>query len=210
MNKYKQLLDARDLDFIPPNMLNSYLEILKDKTNDADYVNFMINCCNGGYYYNRSLHIYSVGDEDGFNNILNVNDLLKKEYNKIIKNEFFFAQEIFGNQFGFSPDGIVFLNIETGEKSILGKNFDSWYAEIINDLDYYTGRNILRDWNTIHGPLDYNMRLCPAIPFVIGGEYEVDNLYQSIFPNFLLSNANIAQQIYDLPEGAPVVLKTKE
>jgi len=210
MNKYKQLLDVVDKDFITPNKSNSYLEILKDRTNDMDYSNFMTNCCNGGYYYNRSLHIYSVGSVDDFNNIFYINDLLKKEYNEIIKNEFFFAQEIFGNQFGFSQDGIVFLNIETGEKNILAENFDGWYNEIRNDLDYYTGRNIVNAWNAIHEPLDHNTRLCPTVPFVIGGEYEIENLYKSIFPNFLLSNANIARQIYDLPEGAPVVLKLKE
>lgn len=55
--------------------------------------------------------------------------------------------------------------------------------------------------------INYNERLCPIIPFVVGGEYEIENLYAGSFPNYILANANIANQVYNLPEGTDIQLK---
>ncbi len=208
MNKYQILLDNSDLFFKKTSEIAKLLEKFKISNVDNSYIEFIGEICDGGYFYNRSLQIYSVNKTNIYNDIIEVNEFLRREYPNIVRDdEIFFAQEIFGNQFGFSPKGIIFFNIETGEKEIIGSTFSDWIDVLLDDLDFYSGHLIVEQWQNIHSVLSYDMRLCAIKPFVIGGAYEIENLYSCLFPQYISTNANIARQIYDLPEGTKVNLK---
>lgn len=154
--------------------------------------------------------MYSHSDFYDFNNIIKINELFKLNYSKILTIEFFFAQDIFGNQFGFSANGIVFFNIETGDKEYLCDTFDDWVEVLMSDIEYYSGINTIISWEKKNSTINFNERLSPKLPFVAGGEYEIENLYVSPFPNYIFSNANIANQVYNLAESTPIKLKASE
>ncbi|WP_158826716.1 SMI1/KNR4 family protein [Mucilaginibacter lacusdianchii] len=179
---------------------------LKEKIMDSSYWDF-IEVSNGGFFYGKSLSIYAIDSNKDYNDIQSINNMIRKEYSRIIDDEYFFGEEIFGNQFGFSGKGIVFFNIETGEKEYIAQSFKEWLKVIDEDLDYYTGKNLSLEWNTQNEELKFNERLCPKKPFIIGGEYKVDNLYRCSYPSYFSTNANIANQVFDLPDGTPIKLK---
>jgi hypothetical protein len=49
--------------------------------------------------------------------------------------------------------------------------------------------------------------LIPKVPFVLGGEYSVDNLYDADAVSALLYRGDVAAQIRHLPDGATVKLR---
>ena len=105
---YKNLLMVADNNYHTSAFSHKELEKVKDVIKDRDYLKF-VKQLNGGFFYAGALQIYSICETPDFASIFCINDTIKTEYRGIIAKEFFFAQEIFGNQFGFSSDGIVFL-----------------------------------------------------------------------------------------------------
>ena len=68
---------------------------------------------------------------------------------------------------------------------------------------------MLKEWESENKKkLSDNGRLCPKIPFVIGGEYGAENLYESTFPHYIGSYANFAKQIKDLPDQTDIQIQT--
>ena len=179
----------------------------KDSIKDNDYFDFIITSGNGGFFYNQSLQIYGYSQLYNYNDIESVNSLLKKEYENIFAGLISFAQDLFGNQFCFdvANKGIVFFDVETGAKDHIATNFSNWTDVLTERLQYFTGINVLEAW-LLNNHLSFNQRLCPKIPFLMGGEFNVDNLYASVFPNSIKAYANIARQVYDLPDGTPIKL----
>ncbi|WP_052496468.1 SMI1/KNR4 family protein [Pedobacter lusitanus] len=207
MKHYKRLIVEINSEYKTSHIAGASLNVLKQSISDIEYFDFLTNGVNGGFFFRNSLQVYSLDDVNDYNNIMIINKYMETNYSNMLEGEFFFAQDIFGNQFGFSTKGIVFFNIETGEKEYVAERFNDWIDLIFNDLEYYSGVVILELWDSKKTHINYNERLCPIIPFVVGGEYEIENLYAGSFPNYILANANIANQVYNLPEGTDIQLK---
>jgi hypothetical protein len=179
----------------------------------GDYYSMFESGYNGGFYYGKALQLYGFSKREPFNNLENINQLLLSEFNDIIlKGEIAFAQEIFGNQFMFDTlnDKIIFFNIETGEKEIVADSFLDWVDIVLSDIDYYTGRNVEKSWVNINTEeLLFSQRLCSKLPFILGGDYVVDNLHPVSYPDYIRINSNIAKQVYNLPNGTEFTLKIK-
>ncbi len=193
-------IDSGELNSV---LMEKYEKILKDDI----YSNFIVDSGNGGFFYEKSLQIYSFSHKNKFNNIDNVNRILTNEYQDIIDGLVSFGQDIFGNQFCFeiSSRKIVFFDSETGERKNLALNFSNWIDVIYSDFDYFIGLNVLKKWSSINA-LAFNERLYPKIPFIMGGEFAVDNLFAASFPNFIVDYANIAKQVFNLPDGTRIKL----
>lgn len=204
--KYKNLINNLEGFYKSPQLTKDNFSKITQFVTDDGYYDF-INFINGGYFYNNSLQIYSIDNSIDFNSFFKINELIKKEYSNIISNEVFFAQEIFGNQFGFSSQGVIMFNIETGEKNLLSLDFNGWLEALEADIDFLTGKNIAKLWDQANPELKLNERLCAKKPFIIGGEYEIENLFALSFPQYVYSNANIANQVYGLPDGQSIKLK---
>lgn len=207
MKHYKRLIVEINSEYKTSHIADASLNVLKQSISDIEYFDFLINGVNGGFFFRNSLQVYSLDDVNDYNNIMIINKYMETNYSNMLEGEFFFAQDIFGNQFGFSTKGIVFFNIETGEKEYVAERFNDWIDLIFNDLECYSGVVILELWDSKKTHIKYNERLCPIIPFVVGGEYEIENLYAGSFPNYILANVNIANQVYNLPEGTDIQLK---
>lgn len=211
MLKVNFFLQEQDKNFDLTEINFGLLSKYKTKINDFSYFDFILKSNNGGFFFQKSLQIYSYLKESNFCNIETVNNTLNKEYQDLYKGLIAFGQDIFGNQFSFDTTGNVFLfNIETSERSPITGSFRDWISIMAEDLDYYTGIKVAEVWYSKKTNMDYNQRLCPKIPFVAGGEYNIDNLYAETFPRFIEVNANIAKQVYNLPDGTKVEIKIKK
>lgn len=199
-NKLQETISYR----IDNLVLENCSRIIKDK----NYFEFISSINNGGFFFGQSLQLYSLTQEEAFRNILNVNSVLQTEFNFLFDGLFSFAQDIFGNQFAFNIDNghIVLFNIETGTKEILAKGFKEWLNILVEDLEYYTGMSYEKEWKQNYS-ITLNERLQPKIPFVIGGNFSIDNFYANSYPAYLLYNADISKQVFHLKDGEKVQLK---
>ena len=87
-----------------------------------------------------------------------------------------FAQDLFVGQFGITTNGIIRLDTETGRVSRHSADFDDWADRILKDYDYETGWSVGKGWQEHNGPLPTGWRLLGRVPFVLGGEFVVDNM----------------------------------
>jgi hypothetical protein len=206
-NNFSILIENKIIDFDPGEvdylMLSRYKQLIKDNS----YFDFVIESKNCGFFYGQSLHMYGFSSVHKFNDIDAVNSLLQSEYGNIIRGLTSFGQDLFGNQFCFNQanSNIVLFNSETGEIEPIASSYIDWVNVLDSDLEYFTGINILENWRS-KNQFNFYQRLCPKIPFIMGGEFKVDNLYAGKFPEFLTAYANIAKQIYNLPDGTKVKL----
>ena len=193
--KYKDYTPSKSL-YIETNISENktYNEILKLKLD--------------GFYFSKALHIYGFCD-DNFHNIEYINTFFKNKFNFInSKDLILFGCDLFGNQFCFKENKIGFLNIETGETELIAENFEDWVNVLLNDYNYYTGVQILNEWEELMLPLKITERFVPIKPFVIGGEYSPKNMRAIEFFETLDYNSSLAKQIYNLPDGTPIELVT--
>jgi hypothetical protein len=205
MSNFKLFIDNKDEEFSAPaaNWKIATELGLKDETWVA-----LIPLLNGGYFFSRSLHIYGLCNEPSSHSILHINNLLRNQYGDLIGSQVFFACDLFGNQFGFSKEGISFWNIETAESEIVAENFKEWMHVLEFELDYFTAEPLAIEWQDAVRPLNPDERLTPETPFVIGGEYETGNLQALSFESIVRFNAIIAKQVFDLPDGTAIDSET--
>lgn len=85
-----------------------------------------------------------------------------------------------------------------------------WADHVLFDYEVLTGYPIAHDWQQRHGSLPAGARLVPKQPFVLGGQFSVENLSVVDAAEAMRFRAETAAQIQDLPEGATVKLETGE
>ena len=119
----------------------------------------------------------------------------------------FFACDIFGIQFCFRNRKIYSFDLESGKISFIANSFIDWIDLILNDSEFMTGEPYKRDFETKHGPVLLKQKILPIRPFVIGGEYKVENFIAYDFLDLINYNSQIAHQIYNLPDGTKVNIK---
>jgi hypothetical protein len=206
--KYNELLEFINTEFqsgaIDKDLFSSYKSLIKNEK----YFNLINNIGNGGFFFGSSLQLYGYTKVYDFHNIEEINKLIKLEYGNIASGFIFFGQDIFGNQFGFKDQEskIIFFNIETGDHEIIANDIDDWVDLIFEEEEYFTGSKLYQIWRTEH-KLDFNQRLSPKVPFILNGEYSINNLYASVFPTYIKTAASIAKQVYNLPDGTNFKIK---
>jgi hypothetical protein len=119
----------------------------------------------------------------------------------------FFAEDIFGGQFGVKGDVIYSLDTETGELSQLAGSVEEWARKILDDHEFITGYPIAHQWQAQNGTLAAGDRLVPKQPFVLGGEYSVTNIVALEAVKGMRFRGDLAVQIRDLPDGASITFK---
>lgn len=208
--KLAELLEERNQAFIHDGMNYATIKKYEKIISDIAYFDFIRKSKNGGFFYGKSLHLYGYSDNPDFHNAELINQILTEQFKDIVSGLFSFGQDIFGHQFAFdaSRNKIVFFNIETGGKEIIANDFSDWIDLLLDETGYFTGKGLAEGWEE-KNTLRFDQRLCPKIPFVLGGDYVLSNLYASNYPDFLISNANIANQTYGLPDGAKFKITIK-
>lgn len=179
--------------------------------NENFYFSFIEEINNGGLFFDQSLQFYSFTEERDYRNISVVNEALKREYKELFNGLVAFAQDVFGNQFAFNTleNCVVLFNIETAEQKNVAQSFEDWLIILETDLDYFAGVSYARKWKE-HNELGLDQRILPEVPFVIGGEYNLENFDISTFPYYISYNAQLAKQIFNLKDGESIELVIKK
>jgi len=212
MDALHTILSNRDLDFTAPVYVKSGCAEVVAKLDPDPLHRQLIENYNGLFAFHRALHVFGCTPTVSFHDILkrNTPERWRGMYGDAVKSLRFFAEEAFGNLYAYGPTGIVFFDIESAESTVVAANFEGWTNYIANDTDYATGRSLLEKWSAAHGPLPFGSRLCPKKLFIIGGQYEVGNLYATDWERNLEFHAEVARQLKNLPEGTKVKIEFRE
>lgn len=117
---------------------------------------------------------------------------------------FFFAEDLFGGQFAIMGEVIVTFDPETGELDEIADSFDGWATRLIEDYDFLTGHSLALEWKRRNGEVPHGVRLIPKQLFVLGGEFECDNLMLVGDVRGMRSRGFFATALVDVPDGEQV------
>jgi hypothetical protein len=100
------------------------------------------------------------------------------------------------------------MSIDAAEYKFVADSFEDWVNIVMDDPDYYLGYTFVQnaDFQTIK-KLGEGYRMGATMPFVLGGEYNMENLRLKNYKENLKFNASIAHQISDVPDGTPIQFK---
>lgn len=134
---------------------------------------------NGFYAFESALLVRPLGvTESAVHDLVawNSGELWKESFGDIVKNITFFAEDIFGCQFGIAGESIVTFEPESGEVAHFADDIEGWVATLLADYQNLTGYPLAREWQITNGSLQPGVRLFPLLPFILGGEFAVSNL----------------------------------
>ncbi len=193
-----------------PNLLSSFGEF-EVANNIASELVALLTSKNGFYAFESALHVFHGNPAENYAvERWNSVDLWRNEFSDMAHGLWYFAEDIFGEQFAVDRDVIVRFNPETGEKIVHSETLEQWAVSILNDFNQETGYELAHEWQAAHRALKVGERLLPKIPFVLGGEYSVGNLYPSDSINGMRFRAAIARQLRDVPDGSTIELNVVE
>lgn len=167
---------------------------------------------NGFYAFEGALYVRSSEPHDNTRclNEWNSTSCWIDTYGDLVNGLLFFAEDIFGNQFAITDNGIVWFDAETGNAEFIAENIEGWAAVVLNDYQVQTGYPVAHAWQTEHGPLPIGQRLVPKVPFVGGGGYDSANMYAVDEVRGMRVRGDLALQIRDLPDGAKIKYEVVE
>lgn len=171
----------------------------------------MLRRANGFYAFESALHVFPSGATGMVGlEVWNASELWRSEYDGLADDLVFFAEDVFGGQFVLSPEGVGTFDPETGDVALLAEDLQGWAAVVLDDRDVLTGYPLAHEWQAQHGALPSGQRLLPRVPFVLGGDFAVSNLYCAGAVDGMRTRANLATQLRDLPDGATVTYRIIE
>jgi len=161
---------------------------------------------NGFYAFESALHVLPAASFDSGMTLTKWNsfDLWRYEYKALADKMLFFAEDAFGNQFCLHEEQVCSFDAETGQLKTLGSKIEDWATWILSDYKMLTGYPLLHDWQVLNGVLPIGKRLIPKIPFVLGGEYCMQNIDAIDAVSGMRSRGNLAIQIKDVPDGTQI------
>jgi hypothetical protein len=165
---------------------------------------------NGFFCFEAALRFFpstTVGPSWGTSE-WNSPNLWKDDYRGVADNIFCFAEEIFGRQFVIHDEKIAVFESETGDLEIIASSLEEWASKILLDYNQMTGHPLAHAWQSLHGALHPRHRLIAKRPFILGGEYSIENLASIDSVRMMKSLGNLAFQLHDLPDGTKVQFKT--
>lgn len=166
----------------------------------------MLRQRNGFYALESALHVFPThsSSQEICLDDWNESTLWRNAYKELADGCLFFAEDIFGGQFCIKDNLIYTFDPETGALDYLADDMEGWAKAIITDYEILTGYPLAHQWQQQNGPLPTKKRLLPKIPFVVGGEFKMDNLYSIDSVEGMRFRANIAIQIKELPDGSQI------
>jgi hypothetical protein len=137
----------------------------------------------------------------------NSSNLWKADYRGVADNLFCFAEDIFGRQFVVRYGKIAVFESETGDLEVIASSLEEWASKMLLDYNQMTGHPLAHEWQSLHGTLHPRHRLMAKRPFVLGGEYSIENLVSLDSVRVMKGLGNLAFQLHGLPDGAKVEFK---
>lgn len=200
----KLLLNASlSLNEYEPEMLGQSRRLAG---NLADQLLRMLCQRNGFYALESALHVFPTHSSQNEIGIYDWNEsaLWRSGYKGMADGCLFFAEDVFGGQFCIKDSKVYTFDPETGSLEYLADDIESWVQILLCDYEVLTGYPLAHQWQKQNGRLPAGKRLLPKVPFVLGGEFVLDNLYLADAVEGMRFRADIASQIKDLPDGAQI------
>ncbi|WP_432537911.1 SMI1/KNR4 family protein [Kineococcus arenarius] len=166
---------------------------------------------NGFFCFNAGVHLSHAGDAGAALDLAtwNAPDTWKDAYAGLADGPLWFAQDLFGRQFGALPAGICILDPETGETATLADSLDGWAEWLLSDPDSNACYAAATAWQDAFGPLAPTERLLHRLPLVLGGDNDVENIVVRDAVTCMRVRGPIAQQIAHLPDGAQIEIRVE-
>lgn len=171
----------------------------------------LLTAKNGFYAFESALHIFPYETTDKEIGLCDWNKkmLWISYYEDMAMDALYFAEDIFGGQFCLRKDGVYYFDPETAEFNKQAATINDWCKLILSDYRIITGYPLAHSWQKINGFIPSGFRLVPKIPFIVGGAYDLDNLYLCCSYESLRTRADLALQIRDMPDGSNIQIVVK-
>ncbi len=141
----------------------------------------------------------------------NKRDGWRSAYKEMVKeNLIFFAEDVFGNQFAFEKEKILYFNVETGRTTSFANSFSEWLSIILEDPVDTLQLILFKNWLDQGERLSPSEHLCPVYPFIVKSDPELKELYRVDGTEDMLYKGSFAYQIKDVPDGTPIKIKVRE
>lgn len=191
----------------PPKQIPGFLE----KWKHGPELFALLKEKNGFYAFESALHVFPITEDSGSGmEGWNADSLWKYEYRDMTDGLLFFGEDIFQDQFCLSTNGIVRFDSESGSVEVLSSSLEAWAELVLSDYSNQTGWKLAHDWQALHGALPRGKRLMPKIPFLVGGEYALDNLWAGNSLEGMRFKGDLARQTRGLPDGTKIKLKVTD
>lgn len=193
----------------PPLVAGPALLSMQPVSCEARLVNDLLQILdkkNGFYCFENALHVFPSRSKASYLGLdaWNSADLWRDEYAGLDRDIFFFAEDVFGNQFGLIDNFICTFNAETAEVKEFSRSAEDWARCILSDYSLHTGYPLAHQWQTQSGALTAGYRLVPKVPFVLGGEFSIKNLYACKAVAGMKARGNLARQLVNVPDGTTI------
>jgi hypothetical protein len=196
-NAYK-IMPTLDIDKYAIN------EIVRKNKYEQSYIDYLQNT-NGGYYCKGALHFFGVSDLNKFHDLRFIGQIVSESYDEfnVIEDMGIIGEDIFGHLFVSLKNGYGLFNIETAGIEHIANDFTGFLNKISSDIKFYTGERLVLD-REMSEQLCTGYRYCPIFPFVLGGEYQAENLHLKDMVANIKFSSDLAKQIKNLPDGTKI------
>lgn len=170
----------------------------------------MLRQKNGFYAYESALHVFPVTSDPTVGlESWNAEPLWRSEYQELAKGLLFFAEDILQDQFCLSlkQSGVFRFYAESGQTDCLADSIEGWAERVLSNSRTETAWPLLHDWQEKNGLVPRGQRLLPRIPFFMGGEYAIENLWAGNPLEGMRLKGDLAMQTRNLKTGTKVRLK---
>lgn len=169
---------------------------------------------NGFYAFESALHVFPFASANIFEgqDLIHWNspDLWKGAYGSVLDEHICFAEDIFGYQFCIAHSGVSRFDPETGNLEPFSDTLEDWASLVLRDVNIQTGYPVAHSWQKVNGPIGRGNRLVPIYPLISSeGTYDISNFYEVNALKGLLSRADFASQIRDVPDGQAIKIVAK-
>jgi len=168
-----------------------------------------LSCRNGFFAFEGALHVFPSG-KSTMSFCLeewNSDSLWRAEYGGLANGSLFFAEDAFGIQFCIRNNAVHSFDPETGNLEQISDSLDGWAAAILNDYEFMTGYPLAHQWQLSNGAIPSMHRLIPKVPFILGGEYSVSNLFSIRADAGMRFRGDLARQLRHAKPGTQVEFK---
>jgi hypothetical protein len=169
---------------------------------------------NGGYFWNGALLVRAkYGDPRGSPlpvSEWNKPELWKDMYESHCADITFFAEDVFGVQFGIKGERVVQFDPEAAQVADCAESATRWAELVVGDPALYTGYPVLLAWEAEHGRLPRGSRLIPKKLFMLGGDFHSENMVRKVDVEGMRVRAEFWRVLKDVPDGESVVFKVEE
>jgi hypothetical protein len=118
-------------------------------------VHSVLHAMNGFFLFDRAFHFRGAGEGERYSiSEWNEHGRWKSEYNGGEPGQyFFFASDVFGNQFGTRSGEIFLWNAETCHAEHVAPSLDAFWEVLAFDTDFLTGQSLAVEWQSRHAAL---------------------------------------------------------